>query len=226
MEKVALAVCGSIGAACFASLQAPQAVLNARRRSTEGLSVSLILLWHFGSIVYGAALYTGHESFWLIASMAAFVSLSATIEAQMIVYDHSSKSRVWQLAPLIFAGSVLLGLGISLLFRLVPEEFVETLGEFFPAGCFAAGFFPQFIIFLRTHSIEGYSFGITVLDIIGSVANSTVIFLEDGNHPKAWMAASPFLTIISLHVVLVFIAIYIVCTPRASPHLTAPLTAA
>jgi len=50
--EAAIDVLGYAAAVAFAFLLAPQIVLNQKRRSTDGLSLSLVLLWHVAALLY------------------------------------------------------------------------------------------------------------------------------------------------------------------------------
>lgn len=48
----AIDVLGYAATVCFAFLLAPQIWLNQKRRSTDGLSLLLVLLWHASALLY------------------------------------------------------------------------------------------------------------------------------------------------------------------------------
>jgi uncharacterized protein with PQ loop repeat len=48
----AIQILGYLATVCFAFLLVPQIVLNQRRRSTDGLSLLLVLLWHSAALLY------------------------------------------------------------------------------------------------------------------------------------------------------------------------------
>mmetsp|Transcript_9492 Transcript_9492/g.28149 ORF Transcript_9492/g.28149 Transcript_9492/m.28149 type:complete len:271 (-) Transcript_9492:353-1165(-) len=229
---VAVAACGAIGAACFALLLAPQAYLNHTRRSTEGLSVALVILWHVGSLVYGGALLADGASFWLLASMGCFCVMSAVLEGQLAVYRYAITTPILVVITVLSAVSMVGVYGLSLVFALAPATVRMLLGDALPAVFFGIGFFPQLKIFVHTRSIAGYSFGVTAFDVAGAAANVAVLVLEDkydvaggkdapssGEEqavpPNVWVEALPFLTIIALHFVLVVVALWVVmCAPK------------
>lgn len=202
---------GLIGTLCFALLLGPQVLLNARRRSTAGLELSLVLLWHIGSIIYGASLLVEEASPWLLGSMACFCVLSAILEAQEAVYAHSSPIPIalWTIGVSALSVGAVYVLAIPL--RTLSPPVRVTLGDGLPAAFFAAGFVPQLHAFVCTRSVEGYSFGVTALDVVGSAANCGVLLLSphEVGSPPFWVVAMPFFVIISLHGVLILVACYI-----------------
>lgn len=202
--------CGAVGAACFALILAPQALLNHRRRSTDGLSLSLVVLWHLGSLIYGGALVVSGASAWLLASMASFCAMSAVLEAQVAVYARKASAPLAVVAAALTLAS---GLCIWLLARALaaaPTAVLALFGHVLPAAFFGVGFLPQLRVFVGTWEVEGYSFGVTALDVLGCAAN-TVVLARAGS---LWPDALPLLTIISLHLVLLALAGWIKVTPR------------
>jgi len=89
-------------------------------------------------------------------------------------------------------------------------ELIGVLGHGLPSAFFALGFLPQLRVFVKAWSVAGYSFGITILDVVGSAANTYVLLRTGGG----WAEALPFLTIIGLHGVLVALAVWILLTAR------------
>lgn len=65
-------VMGYVATVCFALLLAPQVVLNQRRRSTEGLSLLLVLLWHAAALLYLPFLMQHHAPLPLLLQWTVF----------------------------------------------------------------------------------------------------------------------------------------------------------
>lgn len=203
--------CGILGAACFASILIPQALLNYQRGSTEGLSLGLITLWHVAALIYTSALVASGASVWILASMASFITMSAVVEAQVAVYMYEVPTPF----ALLAAGlTVVSGVGGGLLARMIsamPASGAALFGHALPSVFFSLGFIPQFRIFVETWSIEGYSLSVSALDVIGSAANM-VLLARAGT---LWPDSLPLVTIIVLHFALVALAGWIVVTPKA-----------
>ncbi|KAG8469079.1 hypothetical protein KFE25_007597 [Diacronema lutheri] len=213
-------VLGSVGTICFASLLAPQVLLNARRRSTAGLELSLVVLWHVASIVYGASLLAEEASIWLLLSMGSFCALSAVLEGQEAAYARSSRVPIVVWAAGLTVASVVAVVLLAVPLRSAPAAIEHVIGEGIPASLFAAGFAPQLHTFMRTKSLEGYSFGVTLLDVVGSAANCGVLLLSPtrANAPSFFVSALPFLVIIALHGVLISVALHITFgLPKRAP---------
>ncbi|KAL1515821.1 hypothetical protein AB1Y20_002437 [Prymnesium parvum] len=211
-SALGVSVSGAVGTACFALLLAPQALLNARRRTTDGLSLKLVLLWHLGSIIYGAALLASRASPWILASMASFSAMSAVLEAQVAVYNSTTSTPLLAYVALGISISCLAIWLMGSLLASLPAHLLSLVGHVLPAAFFAVGFLPQLRIFLTSRSVEGYSFGVTLLDVIGSGANVYVI----ARTRAGWAQALPFLVIIGFHGVLVAIAAWIVLNGAGS----------
>lgn len=207
-SSLALGLSGGVGAACFALLLAPQAFLNARRKTTEGLSLSLVVIWHLGSLLYAASLFASSASPWLLASMLSFSGMSSLLEAQVVAYKRSSRPALLlpALATVGIGASCLLAWLLGKALASLPAKTLHLFGDGVPAVLFALGFLPQLHMFLKTQSVAGYSFGVTVLDVLGSAANVFVVRRTGAG----WSQALPFLTIIGFHGVLVAIAAWIV----------------
>jgi len=215
---------------CFILMLVPQIVLNARKKSTEGLSFGLVGIWHVASILSAAFYVTQPESQMAACSMACFSLASAIIEGQMVAYGPllEGTTRRRQVSVLVGVSVVATiasfcssGAVAWLILRLSTDA-KFLLGDVLPGVLLALGFIPQFYEFISNWSIEGYSFGVTVFDVVGSTGNTLALFATAGVQPaQALVAAAPFLTIIAMHVVLLMIAAVIVCR-RAKPLPTDP----
>lgn len=216
-------VLGVLGAVIFAGVLTPQVYLNARLESTEGISLALILLWHFGSLLYLGYFVASYSSdeLWQLISMATFAFVSIVVEAQVVLYRPETLKKMkgrgarflyLALFIVVFSLSSALLLGaVVCLFEFLPVT-QSPLGVYVPAILFALGFFPQFYHFLSHKSIRGYSFGLTALDVTGSVLNALVLLHNEGwTNVHAWVDVAPFLAIIVLHAILVAIAVSIKC---------------
>jgi len=215
-----LASLGTVGALCFALMMVPQVVLNARRCSTEGLSLGLVLPWHAAGVIFaGGELAAKSPSLFSILSFAAMVFFCGTCEVQRFVYQRSkveSFSCCKHLA-LVAGGSLLVAsasgavvTGFYFITIAATPQAAHVLSGIVPSILLAVGFLPEFHEFWSTKSIEGYSFGVTFFDIVGSAANSAIYFATQ-SPSKATASSAPFLTIIIMHVLLVCLAIFIVC---------------
>lgn len=219
--------CGIVGTACFALMMVPQALLNYRRSSTVGLSLSLVLLWHAAAVVYVAFTIATRGSPWLLLAMASFSTLSALIEAQVYAYRrHHEVASIIPLAALLAAGSLATAVLIGEALRAwLPRSAQLAIGTVLPTFLFAAGFLPQLASFVATRSIDGYSFTVTALDVVGSAANSAVVLLSPDSDADAhaadqtaaaaaWLACAPFFAIIAMHAVLLGLAGCILFAPH------------
>jgi uncharacterized protein with PQ loop repeat len=214
---------GVIGAVCFGGMFVPQALLNWRRSSTAGLSLVLVVMWHTGAVLVSAYAIAERLSSWTLGSMAAFAALCAVLEAQMYGYGSHRPHRDARMALLLavdLIGSAGLTLATSRGLPLLPLAFASAIGVVLPSVLLGLGFFPQFLLFIRTRSIAGYSFFVTAMDVSGCVGNVVVLVVQgertyDQNEREAaWLASAPFLTIIGLHCVLLLIAAWVVLCTR------------
>jgi len=126
---------GATGLACFALMLVPQALLNARRRSTQGMALGAILVWHLAVLLAAAFFLAGALSgafeagapeagaampvegagswVWIATSMGSSVLVCCLIEAQVVSYRKDEAGRwpppqTWPLARGAVAGGSLL----------------------------------------------------------------------------------------------------------------------
>jgi len=71
---------------CFALLLFPQIFLNQARRSTEGLSLSLVLLWHASAVLIIPYLLYLDETLPLLLQWAVFALASVLLELQFYTF--------------------------------------------------------------------------------------------------------------------------------------------
>mmetsp|Transcript_65728 Transcript_65728/g.118421 ORF Transcript_65728/g.118421 Transcript_65728/m.118421 type:complete len:236 (-) Transcript_65728:45-752(-) len=212
-------VFGVLGALGFMLMLTPQVVENARNKSTEGLSMGLILLWHLAAILSCAFFYCSETGLWMLLSFAAFALCCSIIEGQHVGYRHVTrkccrKCIIIAVSLLAAAFSTALVALVIVFFRAMPSARIG-LGDVAPSILIGLGFFPQYYTFCRTWSIKGFSFGVTALDVMGSVANTLAIFsLPDVQVAQAAFDAAPFLVIICFQLGLVSLACVISCSPK------------
>lgn len=111
------------------------------------------------------------------------------------------------------AGTFLLVLSSVLLFEAYPACAV-ILGSGFSSALLAAGFLPQYWVFFSTWSTQGYSFGVTALDLLGSVSNtlSEIVKVHGVFDMKLISIILPFLIIIAMQIGLLAFAIVIMAS--------------
>lgn len=214
-EDALVGACGFVGAACFASMMIPQILLNRRRQSTEGLSLGLVALWHLGAVFYIAYVHAEDESLWILFSMGSFVVTNAVLEAQAIAYPRQLAFAILPMAMGLSTLSIMAGVLLGEVLRVSPRSVLLALGSVVPAALFALGFLPQFHEFVSRRSIEGYSLFVSLFDVLGSAANTVVIFHGEVHVSTAFASSAPFLSIIVLHAVLLSIAALVVSQQRA-----------
>lgn len=208
---------GVVGAICFALMLVPQVVLNTRRRCTQGLSWGLVIPWHVAGILFVGVTVAAENPQWFSAlSMFSQVFFCGICEVQMIAFRRCEKGCRRRL--LMSAGYVIITIfSVALCwaayagFLVLPHSADFVLGDLIPSALIGLGFFPEFYEFISSMSIEGYSFGVTALDVIGSAANSLLYFVrEDEPLSKRFAETAPFLTIIVMHIFLVALAMWVV----------------
>jgi len=82
----AIQTCGYLATVCFALLLVPQIFLNQARRSTEGLSLSLVLLWHAAAVLIMPYLLWLDEALPLLLQWGVFALASILLEVQFFVF--------------------------------------------------------------------------------------------------------------------------------------------
>jgi len=212
-------VFGVVGTLGFMLMLVPQVLENARKKSTEGLSLVLVLSWHVAAML-SAAFFVCSDNLFMILSMASFTACCCIIEGQFVGYPQSSKeTRRCQHGMVLAVSTVAIAISAGIialcvvLFGAVPTT-KYPVGDVMPSILLGLGFLPQYYIFLKTWSIEGYSFGVTVFDVTGSAANAVVLFGSGLPFAKAAAKAAPFLVIICMHAGLVTLAAVISCSAR------------
>jgi hypothetical protein len=141
--------------------------------------------------------------------MASFCAMSAVLEAQAVVYAPRARAALALLVALFAAASGVGVWALATVFASLPPSALGVVGHGLPAAFFGVGLLPQLRVFVDTWSVEGYSFGITVLDVVGSAANVAVL----GSAGSLWPDALPFLTILACHAVLLGLVAWILATP-------------
>mmetsp|Transcript_30589 Transcript_30589/g.57233 ORF Transcript_30589/g.57233 Transcript_30589/m.57233 type:complete len:246 (-) Transcript_30589:202-939(-) len=212
---------GTVGAICFALMLVPQVVLNTKRRSTEGLSWGLVVPWHVAGILFVGVTVAAERPQWFSAlSMFSQAFCCGICEVQMVAFRRCEKGcqrRLWMSVAYVAVTvvSVALCAGAYAAFLALPATADFIVGDLIPSALIGLGFFPEFWEFISSRSIEGYSFGVTALDVIGSAANAMLFYARE-DEPMATRSAhaAPFLTIIVMHVVLVALAVWVVRHPH------------
>jgi hypothetical protein len=139
------------------------------------------------------------------------------IETQVYAYASpivKPAGHAFALLAALSLGSISITVALSWALQRAPSWFSAILGDTLPPILIGAGFLPQMHQFFATKSIDGYSFGVTAFDVIGSLANASVIFAVHGVTTDFFIKAGPFLVIIALHAVLIAIALGIVCCSK------------
>lgn len=193
----------------------PQVAENARNKSTEGLSMALVFLWHAAAIL-SAAFFLCSDDLFMILSMASFATCCSIIEGQYMGYSKKGPGpnclilAVSALGVTVSTGIVFL---LVMLFKAVPAS-TTPVGDITPSLLLGLGFLPQYYTFLSTWSIKGYSFGVTAFDVTASVANTVVLLGSNMAFAEAAASAAPFLVIICMHAGLVILAAVITCSSK------------
>lgn len=218
------ALCGGIGTLCFALMLVPQVVLNTRRRSTEGLSWGLVVPWHVAGILFvGVTLAHKQPSWFSALSMFMQVFCCGICEVQMYFFHRVEKGcrrRLLMTAAytVLTVLSCLACAGCYLFFTTTGDQLDFILGELVPSILIGLGFFPEFHEFVSSMSIEGYSFGVTFFDVVGSAGNAALYFMrEEEPWSERVSEAAPFLTIIFMHLILLILAAWVVCHASGKP---------
>lgn len=85
--QVAIQVFGYLATCCFALLLVPQIILNQTRQSTDGLSLSLVILWHLAALFYLPYLLFLKEPLPLLLQWILFTVASVIIELQFLAFQ-------------------------------------------------------------------------------------------------------------------------------------------
>jgi uncharacterized protein with PQ loop repeat len=239
----AIDILGSLAAVCFALLLAPQIYLNHKRRSTDGLSLLLVLLWHAAALLYLPFLIQHKAPLPLMAQWVVFSVASVILELQFLAFRHnsgsSSSSSTATAAPVAIdaeteeppitpprppapsssaaegieaggstgsnvssisssstpppapasalallvlglgsaAASALGVIGLLYLFRASPPWLADSVGSAFCSVLLAVGFLPQLQLMCTSKTSEGFSLGLSALDLTGSSLSIVALLL-------------------------------------------------
>lgn len=181
------------------------------------------MLWHSATIP-GCAFYLWQGALEGLLSVAAFALSTAILEGQVVAFGPAMSAKPsWQRSAVLLAVTALssavsaglVAAGASLL-DILPPHAADAIGLYLPSALLALGFLPQFREFLQSWSVEGYSFGVTLFDVVGSAGNTFKLLLSPGSSVGTALKNSmPFLLIIVMHGILLTIVAVISCSPRA-----------
>lgn len=211
-------VLGIIGTVCFAVLLMPQARLNYVRKSTEGLSAGLVVLWHAAAVLYAGFLIAAGAPAWLTAALASFMAMCALLEAQIVAYRqtplplriHALVFGLWTAAAAVTTALVCAVWQIVLVSSVAAGFAIGTIA---PAALFGAAFLPQIWLFVATCYVEGYSFIVSAIDATGCIALTSVLVVDGGASSQSWVAAVPLVVIAGMHGVMAIIAVAVLFCP-------------
>merc|ERR1712151_814587 len=100
-------------------------------------------------------------------------------------------------ATLSTALSVGLVVVVAFLLGTLPSDVALAIGDLLPSLLLALGFLPQFREFLQSWSVDGYSFGVTFFDVVGSAGNTIKLLASPGSSlGTALVDSLPFLVIL------------------------------
>jgi uncharacterized protein with PQ loop repeat len=179
---------GVLAVICWCCLFIPQLYENYKRSSTQGLSLSMCLLWCLSGVACVAYLIYEQEGIALVVQFSLMSFGSLLTIGQIFFYDTFRKDGAadyrrtcsWTFFLLIF----FVGIGAALiaLFDYTQNEVcVAVLGSILPSIGFAVGFFPQIYEIVKTKNGRGYSAGLSILDSTGSILSIIVLVLDKGN---------------------------------------------
>jgi len=89
----AIQTCGYLATVCFALLLFPQIFLNQARRSTKGLSLSLVLLWHAAAVLIMPYLLYLDEALPLLLQWGVFALASVLLEVQFFMFRKREEGK-------------------------------------------------------------------------------------------------------------------------------------
>ncbi|KAJ1725467.1 hypothetical protein LPJ53_000397 [Coemansia erecta] len=181
---------------------------NYRRKSTEGVSATMLYLWFSGNLFYGAYAVADKLYFGLIIQPQIFALFTLVNILQIFWYRYR-----WNAYKVAFVGVVLsavyagLHVGMWKAIEHAVEQDQKGAVKFMgvlPAILIALGFFPEFYVCIKEQSVEMSNFFI-MLDISGGVF-STISLAFD--HTFDYVASITYLIVVFLDLVLVAMKLY------------------
>ncbi|KAJ2449681.1 hypothetical protein EV183_004760 [Coemansia sp. RSA 2336] len=180
---------------------------NYRRKSTEGVSVTMLYLWFIGNMLYGAYAVADELYFGLIIQpqLFAFFTLVNILQVYWYAYKWRKKTLVAGLALCVAYAALHVGFWKADERAILNNNdgAVTFLGVL-PAIFIAVGFFPEFYVCVKEQSVEMSNFFI-MLDILGGVF-STVSLAFD--HTFDYVASITYLVVVLLDIVLALMKLY------------------
>jgi len=144
--------------------------------------------------------------------------VSCLVEAQFVIFRKPQALLYVKLLALtlLFIATQLCATSLFyLVFRALSEEVAYALGNFCPSVLFVVAFFPQIWEFVSIRDVQGYSFGVTILDIAGCALNCVYLYAQK-DLLDATKEAIPFLAIGFMHLVLIGTALVILGSRKQS----------
>lgn len=201
----------AVGVVSFALLLTPQVALNRKRRTTEGMSASLVVLWIAGSVLFaGYLLYEG-QSLILVAQMATFTAFGAVLLAQRDLYDGGAGPASASARGVAYAAA---GAAAAAAFyyacrasdgRRGASWVAPALGGYLPTVLIVVGFYPQVVEFRTSGNSDGFSSLLSCIDIVGSSSSLAAVLLRK---PEA-AAAALYAAIVACQLVMLFLAFFV-----------------
>lgn len=188
--SAASVVFSTLSSIFWACLFVPQIIQNYQRSNTDGLSMSMCLLWSLANVCVICYLVFDGQSFvlsipWLCVTVGAIVTIWQIFGYNTLKNRNYSEGKIWfyatLVASLITIFFALLGVAIYELFAATQSNVVIILfGTVGPSVILALGFVPQIKEIYVTKSGEGYSTRMSFLDSAGCVCGSIALILDDG----------------------------------------------
>ncbi|KAL9931469.1 hypothetical protein V8E36_009634 [Tilletia maclaganii] len=181
---VAENVFGTISTILWSLQLIPQIIKSYRKKSTEGLSAWLLVIWLLGTAFQGTYILVQRLNIPLAVQPQLFAALAIVTLAQCWFYAHNvSRYRCILLGALL---AVLVGgseLGFYFMCKRIPgdgsrEAATKAMG-LLGAILFTAGLIPQYAEIWKLKEVRGISFIFLLVDISGGVFAIISLALKD-----------------------------------------------
>ncbi|KAE8222145.1 hypothetical protein CF319_g4612 [Tilletia indica] len=173
-NAIAENVFGTIATILWSLQLLPQIVKSYRKKTTEGLSVWLLVLWIAATVPQGVYFVVQNINIPLIIQPQVFGALAIATLAQCWYYGHGmSRSRCIALGLILAVVAGSLELGFVFMCKRLPsagsrEAATKAMGLLGAIGL-TAGLIPQYIEIWRLKEVRGISFIFLAVDTSGGI---------------------------------------------------------
>ncbi|KAI8056072.1 hypothetical protein BDF22DRAFT_323187 [Syncephalis plumigaleata] len=189
---------------------------NVQRKSSEGVSEAMMLIWIAGCAFYAAYAVALDLAVTLVIQPEVFILFALICHGQCLYYGRKL-SMLTTLGIMLITCIVCAGLQMGSIYGIEEANRkgltgVVTMMGIIPAVLIDIGFLPQYWEVWITKSAHGISYGFLVMDTFGSTFAILSLFFHDHFDP---IAAATYISVLVLDLALLIVKIILVLRDRA-----------